>query len=118
MQLRERVSTADVFAAYNAKPSKEERSAKLAKALRDRKVTVAVIRESLYNDLLEAAERVAPAIVEARKSASALGIDLAMSGSGPSLFAVGDDRADAIRIARRLRRAGLRSRVLRLGVTP
>jgi len=118
VQLRERVSTADVFAAYNAKPSKEERSAKLAKALRDRKVTVAVIRESLYNDLLEAAERVAPAIAEARKSASALGIDLAMSGSGPSLFAVGDDRADAIRIARRLRRAGLRSRVLRLGVTP
>jgi 4-diphosphocytidyl-2C-methyl-D-erythritol kinase len=41
-----------------------------------------------------------------------------MSGSGPSLFALGDDRAHAIRIARRLRHAGLRARVLRLGVTP
>ena len=116
--LPERVPTAEVFAAHRAKPSKGERTAKLAKALRDRKVTVAVVRESLHNDLLAAAERVAPAIAEARKTASALGIDLAMSGSGPSLFALGDDRADAIRIARRLRRAGLRARVFRLGVTP
>jgi 4-diphosphocytidyl-2-C-methyl-D-erythritol kinase len=118
VQLREEVSTAAVFAAHRAKPSKGERSARLAKALRDRKVTVDAIRESLHNDLLEAAQRVAPAIAEARNTASAMGIDLAMSGSGPSLFALGDNRADAIRIARRLRRAGLRSRVLRLGVTP
>jgi 4-diphosphocytidyl-2-C-methyl-D-erythritol kinase len=118
VQLRERASTAEVFASSRAKPSMGERSVTLAKALRDRKVTAAVIREVLHNDLLEAAERVAPAIVEARKTASALGIDLALSGSGPSLFALGDDRADAIRIARRLRRAGLRARALRLGVTP
>jgi 4-diphosphocytidyl-2-C-methyl-D-erythritol kinase len=116
--LPQRVATAEVFAAHLAKPSKGERSAKLAKALRDRKVTVAVVRECLHNDLLASAERVAPAIADARKTASALGIDLAMSGSGPSLFALGDDRADAIRIARRLRRAGLRARVLRLGVAP
>jgi 4-diphosphocytidyl-2-C-methyl-D-erythritol kinase len=113
-----RVPTAEVFAAHRAKPSQGERSATLAKALRDRKVTVRVLRESLHNDLLGAAERVAPAIADARKTASALGIDLAMSGSGPSLFALGEDRAAAIRIARRLRRAGLRVRVLRLGVTP
>jgi 4-diphosphocytidyl-2-C-methyl-D-erythritol kinase len=118
VQLREQVSTAEVFGAHRANPSNGERSAKLAKALRDRKVTVAVIRESLHNDLLEAAERVAPAIANARKTASAIGIDLAMSGSGPSLFALGDDRTHAIRIARRLRRAGLRARVLRLGVAP
>jgi 4-diphosphocytidyl-2-C-methyl-D-erythritol kinase len=118
VQLQEGVSTAAVFGAHRAKPSKGERSAKLAKALRDRKVTVAVIRDCLHNDLLAAAERVAPAIAAARKTASALGIDLAMSGSGPSLFALGDDRAHAIRIARRLRRAELRVRVLRLGVAP
>ena len=118
VQLREHVSTALVFGAYRAKPSKGERSAKLAKALRDRKVTVAAIRESLHNDLLEAAERVAPAIADARKTASAMGIDLAMSGSGPSLFALGDDRAHAIAIGRRLRRTGLHTSVLRLGVTP
>jgi 4-diphosphocytidyl-2-C-methyl-D-erythritol kinase len=112
------VSTAEVFAAHRAKPSNGERSAGLAKALRDRKVTVAVVREYVHNDLLEAAERIAPAIADARKTASAMGIDLAMSGSGPSLFALGDDRSHAIRIARRLRRGGLRTRVLRMGVTP
>jgi 4-diphosphocytidyl-2-C-methyl-D-erythritol kinase len=118
VQLRESVSTAAVFGMHGAMTSKGERSAKLARALRDRKVTVAAVRENLHNDLLEAAERIAPTIALARKTASALGIDLAMSGSGPSLFALGDDRADAIRIARRLRRVGLRVRVLRLGVTP
>ncbi|HVD31213.1 MAG TPA: 4-(cytidine 5'-diphospho)-2-C-methyl-D-erythritol kinase [Methylomirabilota bacterium] len=118
VELREHVSTADVFGAHRAKPSNGERSAKLAKALRDRKVTANSIRGFLHNDLLEAAERVAPAIADARKTASGMEIDLALSGSGPSLFALGDDRAHAIRIARRLRRGGLRARVLRLGVAP
>lgn len=110
--------TAEVFAAHRATASKGERSTSLAKALRDRKVTISVVRECLQNDLLAAAERVAPEIADARKTASALGIDLALSGSGPSLFALGEDRADAIRIARRLRRAGLHVRVLAAGVTP
>jgi 4-diphosphocytidyl-2-C-methyl-D-erythritol kinase len=118
VHLREHVSTALVFGAHRAKPSKGERTAKLAKALRDRKATVAVVRDALHNDLLEAAERVAPAIADARKAAAGMGIDLAMSGSGPSLFAMGDDRAHAIGIARQLRRAGLRVRVVRLGVAP
>ena len=118
VRMRERGSTAEIFAAHRARPSDGERSATLAKALRDRKMTVALARECLQNDLLAAAERVVPAIADARKAASTLGIDLAMSGSGPSLFALGDDRADAIRIARRLRRSGFRARVLRLGVTP
>ena len=118
VQVREHVSTAEVFRAHRAEPSDGARSAELAKALRDRNVTVAAIRDRLHNDLLDAAQRVAPAIAEVRKNASAMGIDLAMSGSGPSLFALGDDRPHAIRIARRLRRAGLRVRVLALGVTP
>jgi 4-diphosphocytidyl-2-C-methyl-D-erythritol kinase len=118
VQLREKVSTAAVFAAHRANPSNGERSAKLAKALRDRNVTVAVMRDAIHNDLRDAAERTAPAIAEARKTAAGMGIDLAMSGSGPSLFALGDDRAHAIGIARRLRRAGLRVRVVSLGVAP
>ena len=112
-----RLSTADVFAAHRAKPSTGERSAGLAKVLRDRRATVATLRELLHNDLRDAAERVAPAIADARELASSAGVDLAMSGSGPSLFALGDDRAHAIRIARRLRRAGLQARAFRLGVT-
>jgi 4-diphosphocytidyl-2-C-methyl-D-erythritol kinase len=118
VHLPERLSTAAVFAAHRAEPSKGERTAALAKALRDRRVTVPLVRELLHNDLLDAAERVAPAIAEARETASRMGIALAMSGSGPSLFALGDDRADAIRIARRLRRGDLHARVLPLGVTP
>jgi 4-diphosphocytidyl-2-C-methyl-D-erythritol kinase len=118
VQLPEHVSTAAVFGAHRAKLSKGERSAALARALRDRKVTVPLVRELLHNDLLDAAEHLVPAIADARKVAAVMGIPLAMSGSGPSLFALGDHRADAIRIARRLRRAGLRTRVLPLGVTP
>jgi 4-diphosphocytidyl-2-C-methyl-D-erythritol kinase len=118
IKLPERVSTAAVFDAHRAKTSNGQRSAKLAEALRDRKVTPRIVRELLHNDLLEAAERVLPAIADVRKIASGLGIDLAMSGSGPSIFALGDDRAHAIRIARRLRRAGLHARVEALGVTP
>jgi 4-diphosphocytidyl-2-C-methyl-D-erythritol kinase len=118
VQLREHVSTALVFGAHRIKPTNGERSANLAKALRDRKVTAVVIRDAIHNDLSEAAERIAPAIADARKTASRVGIDLAMSGSGPSLFTLGDDRAHAIRISRRLRHEGLRARVFRLGVTP
>ena len=118
VRVRARVSTAAVFGAHREKDSTDERSAKLAKALRDRNVTVAVLRDALHNDLRDAAERIAPAIAETRSIAARLGIDLAMSGSGPSLFAVGDDRGDALRIARRLRRAGLHVSVVRLGVAP
>lgn len=118
VQLPQHASTAEVFGAHRAKPSSGERSEALAKALRDRKVTVVVMRELIHNDLLDAAERIVPAVADARKIASGMGIHLALSGSGPSLFALGDDRADAIRIARQLRRGGLRTRVLRMGVAP
>ena len=76
------------------------------------------MRAHLVNDLLDIAEDVAPAIRDARALAERAGVPLALSGSGPSLFAVADDRADAIRIARRLRRAGLDARPRRLGFTP
>ena len=117
VQLRERVSTAEVFRAYHGSSSTGERSAALARALRESAATPAVIREHLVNDLLPAAERVCPPVAEARKTAADVGIALAMSGSGPSLFAVADDRAQAIQIARRLRRSGLRARATGVGVT-
>jgi 4-diphosphocytidyl-2-C-methyl-D-erythritol kinase len=116
VQLRERVSTAEVFEEHREPPSSGERSAALARALRDRVATPAVIREYLVNDLAAAAERVCPGIAEARKTAAGVGIALAMSGSGPSLFALANDRADAIRTARRLRRSGLRARAIPVGV--
>jgi 4-diphosphocytidyl-2-C-methyl-D-erythritol kinase len=118
VQLPERASTAEVFGAHRTKPSNGEPSEALAKALRDRKVTVGLMREFIHNDLLDAAERIVPAIAEVRKTAAGMGIDLALSGSGPSLFALGDDRAHAIQMARRLRRRALRTRVVRIGVAP
>ena len=117
VQLRERVSTAEVFDAYRGNVSNGARSAALARALREGAATPSVIRGCLVNDLLPAAERVCPGIAEARKTAAAAGIALAMSGSGPSLFALADDRAQAIQIARRLRRSGLRARATAVGVT-
>jgi 4-diphosphocytidyl-2-C-methyl-D-erythritol kinase len=117
VQLRERVSTAAVFAEHIGNGSNGERTAAVAAALRSGTATPALIRNHLVNDLLAAAERVCPAVAEARKTAAGVGIALAMSGSGPSLFALADDRAHAIAMARRLRRAGLRARATAVGVT-
>jgi 4-diphosphocytidyl-2-C-methyl-D-erythritol kinase len=117
VDLRARLSTADVFRAHLGNRSAGERSASLAEALRHGTATPAVVREHLVNDLLDSAERIAPLIAEARKTAADAGIALAMSGSGPSLFALADDRAHAIRIARRLRRSGLRARAVAVGVS-
>ena len=58
-------------------------------------------------DLLAPAERLCPEIGDARSRAAQRGIQLALSGSGPTLFTVADDRRDALRIARILRRIGL-----------
>ena len=118
VQLPEHAPTAEVFAAHRGKPSDGERSKALAKALRDRKLTVGTMRELIHNDLLDAAERIVPAIADARRVAAGMDIGLALSGSGPSLFALGNDRAHAIQIARRLRRHALRTRVFRIGVAP
>ena len=103
--------TADVFAAHAAVPvaqSAGAASGQLAAAFRDGTVTPSLLREHACNDLLPAAERACGWIADARAAARARGIDLQLSGSGPSLFAIADDRAHALRIARALRRAGLR----------
>lgn len=115
--------TAAVFAAHAAAPvAQAHRSAagtaseQLAAAFRDGTVTPSLLREHACNDLLEAAERACGWIGEARAAARVRGIELQLSGSGPSLFAIADDRVHALRIARALRRAGLRPSATRLGL--
>ena len=116
--------TAEVFAAHAAAPEAQgdrsgagAASEQLAAAFRDGSVTPSLLRELARNDLLPAAERACAWIADARAAARARGIELQLSGSGPSLFAIADDRAHALRLARALRRAGLRPIATRLGVS-
>jgi 4-diphosphocytidyl-2-C-methyl-D-erythritol kinase len=103
-----RLSTADVFAELRS----EDRGATASvDAVRDafvqHSVTAQLLRQHAKNDLLAAAERLCPEIAEARSRAAQRGIQLALSGSGPTLFTIAEDRRDALRIARILRRVGL-----------
>ena len=111
-----RVATADVFRALRPEEwSDGAASVALAHAFDDGSITPATIRAHLRNDLLDAASRVCRDIGEARLMAGSKGVTLALSGSGPSLFAVADSRADALRLARILRGPGLDARAQRLG---
>ena len=108
VRFRARLSTTDVFAALRS----EDRGAIASvDAVRDafaqRSVTAQLLREHAKNDLLAAAERLCPELADARSRAAQRGIQLALSGSGPTLFTLADDRRDALRIARILRRIGL-----------
>jgi 4-diphosphocytidyl-2-C-methyl-D-erythritol kinase len=103
-----RMATKDVFAGLRS----DDRGAVAAvDTLRDafarRGVTPQVLRDNARNDLLGPAERLCPDIADARSRAAHKGIQLALTGSGPTLFAIADDRRDALRIARILRRIGL-----------
>ena len=105
-----RSPTRAVFAAR----SDEERgdgaaSAELARLFESGAATPRAIRECVRNDLTAAAERNSAPVRDARDAARARGIDLIVSGSGPSLFAIADHRAHALRLARSLRRSGLRA---------
>jgi 4-diphosphocytidyl-2-C-methyl-D-erythritol kinase len=105
---RARLSTTDVFAALRS----EDRGAiasvdTVRDAFAHRRVTAQLLREHAKNDLLAAAERLCPELADARSRAAQRGIQLALSGSGPTLFTVAEDRRDALRIARILRRIGL-----------
>jgi len=105
---RVRLSTTDVFAALR---SDDRGAIASVDAVRDafaqRSVTPELLRDHARNDLLAAAERLCPEIAETRARAAHSGIRLALSGSGPTLFAVADDRRDALRVQRILRRIGL-----------
>lgn len=112
-----RVPTPAVFASLRPDEWTDgQATARLAGAFADGTIGPALLRRSSRNGLLAAAERVCPAIAEVRAAAAACGIELALSGSGPTLFRIADDRADALRISRILRRAGLDARALVLGV--
>ena len=113
-----RLDTPSVFAALPERRSDGSRSRAIAERLRNGTTTVEALRDGLVNDLTETAERIAPAIAKTRNLAAILGIDLAMSGSGPSLFTLAKDRAHALQMARVLRRAGLKARLCALGVAP
>jgi len=103
-----RLATKDVFAELK---TPDRGAAAAVEALRDAlargTVTPQLLRDNARNDLLGPAERLCPAIADARSRAAEHSIALALSGSGPTLFAVADDRRDALRMARILRRLGL-----------
>jgi len=113
-----RVSTAEVYAACGAGArGGGSATAELADLFRRGAVSGQAVRALARNDLATPAEAMCPAIGDARTIASRNGIDLVLSGSGPTLFAVADDRAHAISMSRALRRAGLRARARLLCVS-
>jgi 4-diphosphocytidyl-2-C-methyl-D-erythritol kinase len=111
-----RVGTPAVFAALRPDEwSDGSRTTAVVRAFRAGSVDPATIRAQLRNDLLDAAGRTCREIGEARLIGGAHGVTLALSGSGPSLFAIADSRRDALRLARILRGGGLDARARRLG---
>ena len=113
-----RLATADVFAALRSDEwSDGSRSAALARAFDAQRVDPDTVRAHLRNDLADAAARACREIGETRLIAGAKGVSLSLSGSGPSLFAVADDRRDALRLARILQGQGLEARPRALGAT-
>lgn len=112
------VATPDVFAALRPDEwSDGAATDRLAAAFRDGTADAAVLRQCARNGLTDAAARACREIAEVRATAGWKGITLALSGSGPSLFAVADDRPDAFRLARILRATGLDARARALGST-
>ncbi len=106
-----RSATAEVYAALGRASRGDGRASEaLSDLFRRGTATGPQVRALVRNDLAAAAENVCPAVAEARSLASRAGVELSVTGSGPSLFAVADDRAHAIRMSRALRRAGLRAR--------
>ena len=118
VRVNAKVSTRAIFAAHRERFSDGARSLELADAFERGVATPTFIRDRLVNDLRETTERVVPEVQHALARARDRGVELAMSGSGPSFFTLADDRRDALRIARILRRAGLRAHAHPLGVTP
>jgi 4-diphosphocytidyl-2-C-methyl-D-erythritol kinase len=112
-----RISTAEAFARLDAASwSDGTRTQRLVRALSAGPLTAAILRELCGNDLDRVAESLCPAIARLREEARPT--PLFLSGSGPSLFAFADARAGALALRRRLRRAGARALVVRIGVAP
>jgi 4-diphosphocytidyl-2-C-methyl-D-erythritol kinase len=108
VRLGTRLATQDVFAALRNDDRGAAAAVETLRAAFGRQsVTPQLLRDNARNDLLGPAERLCPAIADARSRAAQRGIALSLTGSGPTLFAIADDRRDAFRIARILRRIGL-----------
>ena len=110
-----RLGTAEVFAelADADRGAAERHVDALVAAFEGGVVTPDLLRVHCANDLLAPAIRRCEAIASWREAAAARGVPLYLTGSGPTLFAIADDHADALRIARILGRAGLRARAYR-----
>ena len=112
-----RLRTADVFAEFTpSDASAAPHIDVLARAFESGTVTPDLLRVHAANDLLAAATRRCDAIRSWQEAAGARGVPLFLTGSGPTLFAIPDDRADALRIARILRHAGMRAHAYPLAV--
>jgi 4-diphosphocytidyl-2-C-methyl-D-erythritol kinase len=105
-----RLRTADVFArAGEPRSGAGDATKELSRLAAGGALAPRSVRELARNDLSSPAGDAVPLIRDAIDAAASKGIALVLSGSGPSLFAVADDRAHAIRDARVLRRLGLRA---------
>lgn len=103
-----RLATKEVFAELRADDGGAAAAVEVVRDAYARgTVTPQLLRDNARNDLLGPAERLCPAVADARSRAGTHGIALGLCGSGPTLFAVADDHRDALRIARILRRLGL-----------
>ena len=112
-----RLSTRDVFAAFeDADRAAAKHVDALVAAFEQRAVTPEFLRVHASNDLVAAATRCCDAIASWQAAAASRGIPLFLTGSGPTLFTIADDHADSLRIARILRRSGLRAHAHTIGV--
>jgi 4-diphosphocytidyl-2-C-methyl-D-erythritol kinase len=105
-----RLATKDVFSAFEPR----DRGAvvhvdALVAAFEQGVASPEFLRVHAANDLLAAATRRCEAIASWQSAAASRGVALHLTGSGPTLFAIADDRADALRMCRILRRAGIRA---------
>ncbi len=116
VRLGARLATPDVFAALRSEDRRADGAVDaLLGGFARHTVTPQLLRDNARNDLLGAAERLCPAVADARVRAAEHGIALSLSGSGPTLFAIADDRRHALRTARALRRIGLAAHAHTLG---
>lgn len=112
-----RLATRDVFAAFDERDKDASRHVEsLVAAFESGTVSPDLLRIHAANDLLPAAMRRCDAIASWQSAGEARGIPLFLTGSGPTLFTIADDRADSLRMARILKRAGIRAHAHAIGV--
>ncbi len=111
-----RVATADAFARLGAASwSDGSRTATLARAIAAGEATAPRLRALCGNDLDGVASALCPEIAAVRASVA---VPLFLSGSGPSLFAIADDRGHSLAIRRQLRRADVRAAAIVIAAVP